>query len=409
MQKNKFWLYLENYVSIFMNCKYGLVYNTLNGKYIETQNGSIGYKILSKLALKNNLYVIEIDKKDFKNSDFVNFVGLLKRYFIGDILNSSWSKKKPVQMLPFIKIENTIEGSEINYDIKELENISEISLFINSEKESDLKNNLQFLFCQNQFEYQEELDFGLINSLCHDIKSDLINFIGSNIFSYPHFKELIQLIKEKNINANFYANYLNPDASLLNLELIKNANGQLHISVSSPVNITKLQKIKDLINETGVLYFVDFKVETEEEIETFETIIDDLGITNFQLHPFYNGNNIALFEKIVYIEKSDIFDAKPSQKDIFARELYNQVHFGKLFISTEGNVYSNLHQPKLGNLNKKDISELVHFEIYKHKNWFRIRKDVTPCKSCVYNALCPPISNYEYAIGKYNLCHVWKE
>ncbi len=32
------------------------------------------------------------------------------------------------------------------------------------------------------------------------------------------------------------------------------------------------------------------------------------------------------------------------------------------------------------------------------------RQDVEPCKDCVFNSLCPPISNYEHVMGKHDLC-----
>ena len=48
-------------------------------------------------------------------------------------------------------------------------------------------------------------------------------------------------------------------------------------------------------------------------------------------------------------------------------------------------------------------------EIHESKNWFRTRSKVKPCKSCIYNALCPPISNYEYYLKEYNLCNIINE
>ncbi|MEN8122291.1 MAG: SPASM domain-containing protein [Bacteroidota bacterium] len=167
-----------------------------------------------------------------------------------------------------------------------------------------------------------------------------------------------------------------------------------------------LKKVKEIAE---ILYSFDFKIEKEQDVEIFENAINQLNIENNAFHPYYNGNNIELFEQAVYLNKEDIFEAKPTQKDIFARQVINQLNFGKLYILPDASVYSNLNKPKLGNLNKHSIHELVHKEMYKHKNWFKLRKNVKPCRSCVYSLLCPSISNYEYAIGKYNLCHVWEE
>ena len=53
--------------------------------------------------------------------------------------------------------------------------------------------------------------------------------------------------------------------------------------------------------------------------------------------------------------------------------------------------------------------EAVYKEIRSGNSWRLVRKKIKICQDCLYNQLCPPLSNYEYAIGKNNLCHVWKE
>ena len=270
------------------------------------------------------------------------------------------------------------------------------------------KRNNQYLFCSANTKIHNEFDFVIIKKLFSSV-AKYFNITGSNIFNYSEFDKLIHLLSIKNIHSTFYANYQNPDINTENLTKLKSINAQLNISVDTPLNIKNLQKTKEIINQTGILHNFDFKIESEKDIEIFEEAINQLNIANYSFLPYYNGNNIEFFEQAVYLSKEDIFEAKPSQKDIFARQVLNQLNFGKLYILPDGSVYSNLNKPKLGNLHKHSIHELVHKEMYKHKNWFKLRKNVKPCRSCVYNLLCPPISNYEYAIGKYNLCHVWEE
>lgn len=47
-----------------------------------------------------------------------------------------------------------------------------------------------------------------------------------------------------------------------------------------------------------------------------------------------------------------------------------------------------------------------YFIIRKRGIWFRVRNQVQPCRTCVYEVLCPPLSNYEYALHRNNLCHI---
>ena len=310
-------------------------------------------------------------------------------------------------MAPLLKIEDEIIGNKINEDIKELEHITELNFFINSNNDNIKQNNKQFSFnTNNNFLSTHELDFDKIKELLEIVKVEIIYIAGTNIFEYSNFNKLLNTITDFNILAKFTANYQNPDINSENLTKLKNINSQLNISVEAPLDIENLQKTKEIIDKIGIFHNFDFKIESEQDIEVFENAINQLNIENYTFQPYYNGNNIELFEQAVYLNKEDIFEAKPTQKDIFARQAINQLNFGKLFILPDGSVYSNLNKAKLGNLNKQGIHELVHKEMYKHKNWFKLRKNVKPCRSCVYNLLCPPISNYEYAIGKYNLCHV---
>jgi pseudo-rSAM protein len=77
-----------------------------------------------------------------------------------------------------------------------------------------------------------------------------------------------------------------------------------------------------------------------------------------------------------------------------------------LTVLSNKKVYANLNNPGIEILGRDDILDIVYKEMHKGKSWTKIRKYVTPCKSCVFNALCPPISNYEYTLGKYDLCYM---
>ncbi|MGE5342006.1 MAG: hypothetical protein ACM3SY_11065 [Candidatus Omnitrophota bacterium] len=39
-------------------------------------------------------------------------------------------------------------------------------------------------------------------------------------------------------------------------------------------------------------------------------------------------------------------------------------------------------------------------------NWRQVRGRITPCRSCIFHALCSNLSNYNIVIGKNNLCHI---
>ena len=83
--------------------------------------------------------------------------------------------------------------------------------------------------------------------------------------------------------------------------------------------------------------------------------------------------------------------------------------FGALTFLPNGNCYTNINSKPIGNIYKKSIYKLIHYcLIQRDKDWLLTRNKVEPCKNCLFNALCPPISNYERVIKQYNLCTIKK-
>jgi pseudo-rSAM protein len=108
----------------------------------------------------------------------------------------------------------------------------------------------------------------------------------------------------------------------------------------------------------------------------------------------------------VFVDKEDLQEAKPTCREIYARQLVNPLHFGTLTVLSNGHIHANINVSRLGILNHDSIYEVVYKEMYRGNSWRRIRKRVEPCKRCTFEALCPPLSNYEYAFGRNNLCHI---
>lgn len=128
----------------------------------------------------------------------------------------------------------------------------------------------------------------------------------------------------------------------------------------------------------------------------------------FVVTPFYNGNNYDFFERTVFITKQALKESQPSMRDIFAQMVINTLDFAKLTIMSNGNIYANVNNPKVGKLSNDSIITAIKNEMVKGKSWGKVRKNVYPCKSCPYNAVCPPISGYEYALGRFDCCNIFQ-
>jgi len=149
-------------------------------------------------------------------------------------------------------------------------------------------------------------------------------------------------------------------------------------------------------------YFsVDFIIFSEQDYLDIEEISATIK-GNFV--PVYNGENMDFFDSNVFINKDEIVTTNLSKREIFMRQAINIFHFGKLTVLPDGNVYADVNQAPLGTIDDTTYS-IVYKEFTEGKSWLRIR-DFAPCKGCIYQWLCPSPSNYEIAIGRFNLCHV---
>ncbi len=407
MNNNEYWFYLEPYVHIFNDTQNILLYNTLNGAdIIINKNNKKVFDIVNEVKIPENLYVTSISPNDIKNNRIANFIKEIKEKFFGDILDKNLSKGKPVQMIPILKLENKIENNIINPDVQELNSLAEITLFLNSNLKNSHRENSQFIFCTENGQSDNEIEFSILKHIIDNTKIGKINITGNNIFSFSKFDKAIQMLENKRVFSNFYMNYKNPDITHQNLKIIQKINSQINYSVSSPINNDAIKQVVEKSEKAKVSYSFDFKIETEPDTAECEKVINKFNIDNYNFLPYYNQKNTKLFEEAVYLEKDDIFEAHATQKDILARQAINQLSFGKLFILPNADVYANLNNHKIGNLKSNNILEIINKELYHGNSWRKLRKDVEPCNNCIYNLLCPSLSNYEYAIGKNNLCNI---
>jgi len=94
-----------------------------------------------------------------------------------------------------------------------------------------------------------------------------------------------------------------------------------------------------------------------------------------------------------------------TKRELFAKKELNTNFFGKLTIFPDGNIYSNPNERPLGTI-KDSLYEMLYKELTEGYAWMLTRDQKEPCTKCRFKFLCPPISNYEFAIGKFNLCHL---
>lgn len=375
-----YWFTIEPYVFIGLTNQHALLYNTLDKTVLESDKVEV-INLLHDTIQKENCGVILLTNERYQHSDIHAFVDQLRKKFMGDIIDTTLSNSKPVQLLPYYNYLDKSIVFKDNYSTENksvLENLSEISIFLDSNTNTEQ----------------------LIPILKSIPKLEVFNIIGSIIDITKH-NELLYFLGQHSSNKYILCSYMN----MIDLRTILTNTFTYRISVDFPVNKKQWDNTMQILLNQPLPFEYIFNVTSERDCMQVEQLIEQFKINKYQVKPVYTGSNIIFFKKNIYLTKEDILSASISIKDFFIRQSMNVYDFGKINIMPNGDVYANLNHPILGNIYINSIYDIVQKEIDEGKSWFRIRNQV-PCNSCIYQWLCPSPSNYEIAIGCSNLCHI---
>ena len=407
MLKHKKYLLLYPFTYFCIKGKKLLLYNTLSGeKYLNEKCDKNILSIVEKLSSLNNLGVVEINSK--LDSNELLFLEQFKEKMFGDIIFLDSKRVKPVQIPNQIHFSNNKFPDKFKFPdkYKGFAHISELHFFLRSSYKYVHENKLlykQFLTNNNFHDCSLDLDYNKFRELLNRLinyRLSIVTLYCDDIFEYEDCRKLFDLLNGLTIKVelvfsyNYYENVNNQISKYL-------LSSNIDIIVHHYDNILELKK--EVCNSVKLNCFF---VESEDQYQYIENKLIGLGINNYHINGVYNGTNDAFFESNIFINLEDIFEDKISFHNIHINKEMNKNDFGKLIIVSNGDVYANINNYKLGNIYNNTLEEVLEDEIKLGTSWGNTRKNVCPCNECIYNCICPPISNYEYVIGKYNLCHV---
>lgn len=413
----KYWFYIDTYVHLFLKNDSLLIYNSYTGKILEYKGNSDIIKLGKRLLAPRNLQVILLAGSDLEKNAIGGFVSDIRENFMGDLIEVAYSNGKPISMTPLVKNQMDVKFLKRENDRSVGENIisylTEISLYINdncNQSCSICRNAYkQFLCCTSKKNRKNELKMDHITGLFSEIKHSglsRVNILGGDFLAYNDLNRLISIIKDINCEKQYYLHYLNVLAHKTKLKYIADGDSLITIIVNFPLTEEKLNEALIAVHRSNVQERLMFIIRDTNDFESSESIAMKYRIENTSYIPYFNGNNLAFFEENLFITREEIESEKVQSKEIYARGVVNPLNFGRLVVFPGGQVYANVNDPVLGNLGKDSIYNLLCKELFGGKSWRKIRRNVKPCKSCVFSNLCPPISNYNIVANRYNFCKI---
>lgn len=381
MKTNDYWFTIEPYVYVGFGVHHVLLYNTLDSSIIESTNEQI-IALLKRSLLIDQCGVCLLKEEEYADPYVFNFINNLKEKYMGDIIDVSLSDKKPIQNTPYFnfidKDLNTYKRNSFNLEGDVDGSLCKIDIYVG--KETDIYGLIAFLSMMKE-------------GVCVDI-------IG-NMNSVNNVSDFVRFLQTKSENICNVIDY----RSLK--EIIRN-DISYKIEINFPLNVDAFDNIVKICKKQSVSIEYVFDITSEYEYSCLLDIVNKYDIENkYIIRPKYTGSNQRFFEDYVYLDKEDILKNPLTIRDIFIRQSINVFNYGKISILPNGDVYSNVNYPALGNMYKHTIDDIIRKEIKDGHSWFRVRSEA-PCINCAYQWLCPSPSDYEISIGKPNLCHVNK-
>ena len=387
-----------------------LLYDTHTGEdlYVESMTA---IQLVNKIYVDENLGSIELEPSDLADSETHDFVNKVVMKGMGELLSQHTHLIKPVILLPILSLNLDVEKfkDKENVDLFLARDISkyllDVNVVLNNSCQQQCRHCHSYyrqFFCCSIGCKSESLSLDSLVNLLRQISFfpvRTINITGGNIYHYQYLDVFNTLNKDDKKVFNFYVHYLNYQ------ENPYIDNQKIHLIVNTPVNKDKLHKVYSLTKEKDIKYHI--VVENEEQYDELESALTELGIEDFEVHPYYNGRNIQFFEDNVFLSKEDIVASTISMREIFRNQKLNANSFGSLYVLPNGDIKANLNEETIGHLGKDRIIDVINHEMMQNTAWRKVRSS-EPCQDCVYQYLCPPLSNYERLLHRQNLCHVLK-
>lgn len=398
---NKYWIYLNSSTFIWSKGEKGIIYNSTNGKSYFYDNGNEIKKLTTDLQNIKNLYCIEIEEK-YLTKKIAEWVTKITEIEAGGVLKDTGNPlEKPITFFPVLNLQEKMSRSgktRTSIGYSSLNYLHELTLHIQGAEE-----NLYYKQILYPYPSSRTIDSKEIKAICNQLLGlhiPRLNICGKNVINYLEANLLVLL---KKIFSKITICILLREISEHTLKFIQTHVPDLSFKIIClPPEIQNIDKELSiqLANQPQVEFY--FLVESEKDASRVEDFITAYSPVKYTVKPIYNGQNLSFFQKNVFLNEDDISAIHLKKREIFAHQALNENFFGKLIITPEGNIYSDLNLPPLGTV-YDSIYDLIEKELTNIISWRRVR-DNSVCSDCIYQWLCPSPSNYETILNQSNLC-----
>lgn len=220
-----YWFMIEPYMHINIANGYMLLYNTLDKETIISNNEKV-INLLEELLQDENCGVTILKNEQYRQNDIHSFITNLREKYMGDIIDISLSKGKPIQILPHTNFCNK-----------------------RNEKYNFIKNaNLLHFLNEIIIHLDHILDQDKLIDYLQSMPDNITYSISGDLKHIAKFDKLVDFLNQYNSSKKIICNYINfaiPASVCKNIFLYKI---HIHFPIDRKQLIITTQSLKDQNN-----------------------------------------------------------------------------------------------------------------------------------------------------------------
>lgn len=399
------------YSYVFVNCTdtKALLLNTETGVGKVVENANF-IELFKRISLPTEHYMIGIPDKLQNDPAFVNLLTELEADFFGESISTT-EENKPIQFSPQVKINNNtpLEGDYLStLDFSD-------EAFVTKSILDDIGNNI----------IENVLELSIYYSILRQ-KGASYPEATCNQYMFPVISDKTEKIRsldrvfERTYPRLLKVNFVVGDMDCQDMEYIKDCvlryslKGKAYLYITEEVYENFPSDMYTFFENVYVWHIGNssmkgrlavnqknyFLVENEEEISGLE---NNPGVD--EIYPLYNGSNMDFMKSYLSYLKEDLLsNSGLSEREIFMNTYINTNFYGELSVYPDGEVFSRKNSASLGNIRTDSLKKMLLKEYCSCRNWFLTRNRMPVCKDCIYNWVCPPVTNNELEMENWTFC-----
>lgn len=389
--KQKLTLYPDTF--LWIKNETGLIYNAKHFTLFEFKVTPTIATLCGKLSEPSNLYTIELDLSVLSSDE---------QKFINDIISSKCGKLSSsdtliISLPPLLNIQKDVNKLVRDKYRGMGEDLLKYFTSLTIQTGGEYKNNEYYRQTNYPAYTKDIVSLNTLSKILEKYSTPYLactNIIIPNLKQYSCIDSLLDVLKcHKNSCIVTPAETSGTETVLR----IINENIRVQLIYDNPESIHS----KLLPDISGVSY--KFIIRNIDEYNLYYTAVRKLNTDKYEMIPIFD-HNMDFFQENVFLSKKDLENSKLSRREVFVHQAINTNFFGNLTIMPDGNVYSNVNCPCIGSITDS-VYDVILGELEQNYAW-RLLRITEPCMGCIWQWICSSPSNYEFIIGKQNLCTV---